>query len=155
MIGGPEMGKIRLTSWRAFWKAAAVLGAFAVWGGGPAYAISEVENFGVNVTVDNAFSLGSQGIEFGSISAVASVTDTAVLTLNGDNGATSVTNGANARIIVITNGEPGTVDVTGAPPNTTMSVGFTNSTITLTHVFDTNAATFTANLVAFVAATIT
>ena len=114
----------------------AVGGAFLLAAGLSTQALaqgSETDTYTLSVEVRNAFSLGSSGLAFGTITALASPTDQATLTINGQTGAVTATDGSSgfAKIIVISDGTPGEVDVTGAPPNTTLSVSITSGTTTL------------------------
>ena len=114
-----------------------------------AQAPSQAAMYTVSVTVDNSFSLGSRGLSFGTIAATASTTDSASITINGNDGKTTVSNGTYARIIVVEPGVPGDADVTGGPPNTLMSVSITSNPTTVVHKTDGAAATFSAVMNAY------
>lgn len=118
-------------------------------GASQAQAPSETANFSVSVTVDNSFTLGSRGLSFGTIAVTASTTDSSSITINGNDGATTVSNGTYSRIIVVEPGTPGDADVTGAPPNTLMTVSITSNPTTVVHETDGAAATFSAVMNAY------
>jgi hypothetical protein len=85
-------------------------------------------------------------ISFGTISAFADGTDTAVLTMNGQTGVGVVTEvGTAASIIVITAGTPGVITITSAPPSTAMTIADPSS-VTLDNPATTGEATFAADL---------
>jgi hypothetical protein len=131
--------------------ALAVLAAFFIAQPGQqavAQSTSQTGNYTVQVVVRNAFSIGSSGLSFGTITALASPTEQASITVNGETGAVTISDGATglARIIEISGSAPGEVDITGAPPNTLMSVSITTNPSTLTHTVDGSAATFSATI---------
>ena len=101
-------------------------------------------NYSISVTISNSFSLGSLGIAFGRISALASPTDQAILTIDGETGLNSVTNGTYAQIILIEEGVAGDVSVISGPPNTLMSVSVTTNPTTVAHNTINGGATFSA-----------
>jgi len=125
-----------------------------VFGASQAMAVTatNTENYTVSVTVDNAFTMTeTTPVSFGTISALSGVTNSAVLTLNGQTGVGVVVNPTDAggaplaHIIVITDGTPGVVTITGAPPSTTMTI--TNPTaVTLDNPATTGEATFSADM---------
>ena len=129
--------------------AIAVAAPFAFVGQAQAQAATETANYSISVTISNSFSLGSLGIAFGRISALASPTDQATLTIDAETGANTVANPAFARIIIIQDGVPGEVDVVSGPPNTLMAVSITTNPTTVAHETDGGAATFSAVLTAF------
>ena len=120
-----------------------------VFGASQAMAVTatNTENYTVSVVVDNAFTMTeTTPISFGTISAYADATDTAILTLNGQTGIGVVTEvGTAASIIVITAGTPGVVTITSAPPSTAMTIG-NPSAVALDNPATTGEATFTADL---------
>jgi len=107
-------------------------------------ALTETGNYSVSVTIKNSFSLGSLGIAFGRISALASPTDQATLTIDGETGLNSVTNGTYAQIVLIEEGVAGDVSVIAGPPNTLMSVSITTNPTTVAHNTINGGATFSA-----------
>ena len=101
----------------------------------------------MSVVVDNAFTMTeTTPISFGTISAYAAATDTAILTMNGQTGIGVVTEvGTAASIIVITAGTPGVITITSAPPSTAMTITDPSS-VTLDNPATTGEATFAADL---------
>jgi len=120
-----------------------------VFGASQAMAVTATneENYTVSVVVDNAFTMTeTTPVSFGTISAFADSTDTAVLTLNGQTGIGVVTEvGTAASIIVITAGTPGVVTITSAPPSTAMTIA-NPASVTLDNPATTGEATFAADL---------
>jgi len=125
-----------------------------VFGASQAMAVTatEQDNYTVSVVVDNAFTMTeTTPVSFGTISALSGVTNAAVLTLNGQTGVGMVVNPTDAggaplaRIIVITDGTPGVVTITGAPPSTAMTIT-DPAAVTLDNPATTGEATFAADL---------
>ena len=81
--------------------AVAVAAPFAFVGQAQAQAATETANYSISVTISNSFSLGSLGIAFGRISALASPTDQATLTIDAETGANTVANPAFARLRIV------------------------------------------------------
>jgi hypothetical protein len=121
-----------------------------VFGASQAMAVTatNTESYTVSVVVDNAFTMTeTTPVSFGTISAFADGTDTAVLTLNGQTGVGVVTDviGTAASIIVITAGTPGVITITSAPPSTAMTIT-DPSPVTLGNPATTGEAEFTADM---------
>jgi hypothetical protein len=115
------------------WTAAAggAMAVAMVFGASQAMAVTatNTESYTVSVVVDNAFTMTeTTPVSFGTISALSGATNDAVLTLDGQTGVGVVVNPTDAggaplaRIIVITDGTPGVVTITGAPPSTAMTI---------------------------------
>jgi len=132
---------------------AAVGGAMAVamvFGASQAMAVvaTQSANYTVSVVVDNAFTMTeTTAVSFGTVSALATASDSSVLTMNGQTGVGVVTNGATSRLIVIAAGTPGVVTITGAPPSTAMTIG-DPAAVSLGNPATSGEATFTADLTA-------
>ena len=112
-----------------------------------ANAQSQTVNYSASVTVQNTFSVGGwESVTFGTVAAISSPTagTQAQIVMQAIGGAASITQGSGgsaSRLLTIVAPEPGKIMITGAPPNTTLTIT-PGSTVQLVNPADANATQF-------------